>query len=291
MSAQKYKFVVWFFLLILVALSALYMTGVIDDNKTIQEPLEETVSDEEHSSDMKEHIFEEEGPEDNVSKPEPMNKLTESDVVITGTALGISDPEAGTQIPASSADILVFPLREFIRFAYDQATKNEEYPVYSQNGFPLLSPSEFDRSDIEEYQVMFEKTDDEGKYSLVLPKAYSDYSVCLSNITQGPSNTKDFTNVLCTYFFASSHIVEVKLVYGSSGLVASYDGALEDEGLPFRDLDKIDLSCTEDIECDGYPCHNGQCLIQRCTDDVECPGLCGLHLTPTPGFCTAIDII
>ena len=56
--------------------------------------------------------------------------------------------------------------------------------------------------------------------------------------------------------------------------------------------DYIDKTCTDSSECGGLPCLNGKCLVQPCTLDEECPnGMCGLHATPTPGYCATVDVI
>jgi len=59
--------------------------------------------------------------------------------------------------------------------------------------------------------------------------------------------------------------------------------------------------CNTNQDCGPFPCvddtiHTGvsinRCLIQPCTADEQCPnGMCGLHATPVPGFCTTTDII
>lgn len=54
----------------------------------------------------------------------------------------------------------------------------------------------------------------------------------------------------------------------------------------------INKDCREDNECDPFPCVENKCLIKKCTKDSECPNnMCGLHATPTPGFCATVDVI
>ena len=65
--------------------------------------------------------------------------------------------------------------------------------------------------------------------------------------------------------------------------------------------DEVDISdastftgkiCTSDNDCGAFPCVSGECLIQECTSDDECPnGICGLHATPVPLYCTTIDAL
>ena len=51
-------------------------------------------------------------------------------------------------------------------------------------------------------------------------------------------------------------------------------------------------SCTNNSDCGSFPCYNNKCLIKPCDSDLECPNsLCGLHITPAPGFCTLTDVI
>lgn len=49
--------------------------------------------------------------------------------------------------------------------------------------------------------------------------------------------------------------------------------------------------CQSDRECASFPCFNGKCLVKKCASNNQCPnGLCGLHLTPRPGYCTNQDV-
>ena len=50
--------------------------------------------------------------------------------------------------------------------------------------------------------------------------------------------------------------------------------------------------CVSNNDCGAYPCNPniGKCLVQDCTDDSGCfVGVCGLHATPVPGYCTTMD--
>lgn len=49
-------------------------------------------------------------------------------------------------------------------------------------------------------------------------------------------------------------------------------------------------SCITNQECGSFPCVNNVCLIKPCNSDNQCPSLCGLHATPTPRFCTTLDV-
>jgi len=66
------------------------------------------------------------------------------------------------------------------------------------------------------------------------------------------------------------------------------------------DVDITDTSlfqgkeCVSHSDCGAYPCNpaNGKCLIKDCLEDSECPaGVCGLHVTPVPYFCTTVDVL
>mgnify|MGYP001562938595 CR=1 FL=1 len=52
----------------------------------------------------------------------------------------------------------------------------------------------------------------------------------------------------------------------------------------------VNADCQSNQDCGPFPCENNKCLIKRCNFDSDCPGLCGLNLTPVPGFCTTLDI-
>lgn len=53
----------------------------------------------------------------------------------------------------------------------------------------------------------------------------------------------------------------------------------------------INVTCDDDSQCGPFPCIDNDCLILGCAQDSDCPnGLCGLHSTPVPGFCTTLDI-
>lgn len=58
------------------------------------------------------------------------------------------------------------------------------------------------------------------------------------------------------------------------------------------DLSVDGKSCVkENNECSGFPCIEGKCLVKPCDEDSDCPNnLCGLHATPTPGYCASIDV-
>ena len=56
-------------------------------------------------------------------------------------------------------------------------------------------------------------------------------------------------------------------------------------------LEYENKSCSQNNECGGFPCVNGTCLVKKCESDNDCPNnLCGLNLTPVPGYCTSIDV-
>ena len=53
----------------------------------------------------------------------------------------------------------------------------------------------------------------------------------------------------------------------------------------------INKQCSDDKDCGPFPCIEKTCLVKRCSSDIECPnGLCGLNASPTPGYCTNVDI-
>lgn len=57
------------------------------------------------------------------------------------------------------------------------------------------------------------------------------------------------------------------------------------------DLSLDGKACAQGSECGGFPCVDGKCLVKACDEDSDCPNnLCGLHATPTPGYCTNMDV-
>lgn len=67
-----------------------------------------------------------------------------------------------------------------------------------------------------------------------------------------------------------------------------------------EDVDITDTSlfeskeCVSNSDCGAYPCNPSinKCLIKSCQLDSECSvGVCGLHASPVPGYCTTIDTL
>jgi len=97
-------------------------------------------------------------------------------------------------------------------------------------------------------------------------------------------------------FFILSFLVAVLFI---SGCAQSNEIQTNNETETNTDSDSskydeyIGKACESHQECGGLPCFENQCLVQECTSNDQCPNgvLCGLNLTPTPGFCATVDVI
>jgi hypothetical protein len=53
----------------------------------------------------------------------------------------------------------------------------------------------------------------------------------------------------------------------------------------------LETPCASSQDCGSFPCWEGHCYVRFCNADDQCrAGLCGMHATPVPGFCTTIDV-
>lgn len=77
------------------------------------------------------------------------------------------------------------------------------------------------------------------------------------------------------------------------GVVSSFDIKQLGDDVDITNTNEFSgKACVSNNDCGAFPCVNNECLVQKCSSDSDCPnGLCGLHATPVPGYCTTMDVL